>query len=112
MMPYTSAPIVPTPPAGTLTNEQSSLLMTDLTFRGRIKVCCLVLAKYILEEPVTQPAHNTRTKWAQRAYQMPDTVAMEAHPPTVMEPLVQTNGSEISDKDLQTSVENALNKLM
>jgi hypothetical protein len=95
-----------------LTYEQSSALMMDMTFRGRIKVACLSFANYIIGEPNSMPAHNTRLAWAKNCYQMPDTVATQVQPPTVMEDSVQAAGSEIDDVALQTAVENAINKML
>jgi hypothetical protein len=49
-----------------MTYQESSALMTDVTFRGRIQVACLKFADAILSEGPTAPAYNTRVKWAQQ----------------------------------------------
>lgn len=95
-----------------LTYEQSAALMSDMTFRGRVKVSCLKFADYIMGEPVDTPAHTTRVKWASMTYQVPDTVATQVTPPTVMQDAVQAQGSVISDVDLQTAVETVINQIM
>lgn len=104
----TPQPIVPTPPATKLSYDQSNLLMQDSNFRGRVKVACLNFAKYIQGEAANEPAHNTRVRWAQTTIQNPDPTAQQIQPPTVMQDGVQTQGSAISDQDLQTAVETAV----
>jgi hypothetical protein len=104
--------IVPTPPATTLTYDQSSQLMADMTFRGRVKVSVLTFANRIFAESATTPSHNSRYRWALKTYQQPDIVAAEAQQPTVMHANVQAAGSEVSDKDLQTAVEAVVGELM
>lgn len=108
----TPQPIVPIPPATVLSYDQSNMLMQDMSFRGRVKVACLNFAKYITGEDPNQPAHNTRFKWAQSTVQNPDGTALQYQPPTVMQDGVQTQGSAISDKDLQTAVETAVNGVL
>jgi hypothetical protein len=95
-----------------LTYQESSDLMKDPTFLGRVKVACLHFAVYISGEPADVPAHNTRYRWAQGTMQSPETVAANIAPTVVMEDQVQTEGSTISDQDLQTAVETSVNKLM
>jgi hypothetical protein len=87
--------------------------MTDMTFRGRVKVACLHFANYIMGEPGNIPAHNTRMTWAKNCYQMPDTVATQVQPPTVMEDTIQEGGgADVDDVVLQQAVENAVNKML
>jgi hypothetical protein len=38
--------------------QDSSALMTDMAFRGRVKVACLHWAAYVMGEPSATPAHN------------------------------------------------------
>ena len=95
-----------------LTYEQSSALMKDLTFVGRVKVACLKYADYISGEPNDVPAHVTRSKWAQQTFTMPDASATQVTPMVVMDPAVQQDGAEISDAALQSAVEGAINKMM
>ena len=95
-----------------LTYSQSSALMQDLDFRGRIKVALLHYASYILGEASTTTAHNSRYKWAQSAYQQPDTTAASLQPPVVMDANVQASGSAVDDPTLQTAVESVINQLI
>lgn len=108
----TPQPIVPIPPATKLSYEQSNTLSQDSNFRGRVKIACLNFAKYIVGEPPTQPAHNTRVRWAQNTVANPDGTAQQVQPPTVMQDGVQTQGSAISDEGLQTAVEVAVNSIL
>ena len=95
-----------------MTYEESSLLMTDLTFRGRIKVSCLHFATYIFGEDPAAPAHSSRIKWAQSVAASPDMAAGQIQPMVVMDAQVQTDGAAITDAALQTSVETTVNKLL
>jgi hypothetical protein len=95
-----------------LTYEESALLMSDMAFRGRIKVGCLKFADYIMLEPQATPAHNTRIKWAQSTVNSPDMAAGQIQPPVVMDSAVQEAGAEITDDALQASVETVVNKLL
>lgn len=95
-----------------LTYEQSASLMVDDTFRGRVKVACLTFANYIASEAPNVPAHNTRVKWAQQTFQMPDGSAQQVTPLVVMDQAVQSAGAAIDDASLQTAVENAINKMI
>ncbi|HZF24038.1 MAG TPA: hypothetical protein VE030_11310 [Burkholderiales bacterium] len=95
-----------------LTYDQSNTLMQDAAFRGRVKVACLKYADSILNEAPTVPAHNTRYRWAQQCDQQPDQTALTITPPTVMDPAVQQDGSNITDTALQGSVETVINKLL
>jgi hypothetical protein len=95
-----------------LTYQESADLMKDAVFVSRIKVACLTFADYILGEANTVPAHNTRMRWAQNVMQNPDGTAQNIAPTVVMDPVVQEQGSAITDPDLQTAVETAVNKLL
>jgi hypothetical protein len=95
-----------------MTYTESAALMTDIAFRGRVKVSCLKYADSILVEATTVPAHNTRLRWAQNCFQQPDQVAAQVQPPTVMDAAVQSAGAEIDDAALQASVETVINKMM
>jgi len=112
MMPSTHADILPTPPATTLSYDQSAQLSTDLTFRGRIKIACLHFANYIIDEAPSTTAHNSRYKWAQQCYQNPDMTAGSVQQPTVIQPPVQSEGTGISDADLQTAVETTIQSML
>jgi hypothetical protein len=95
-----------------LTYEESAALMNDLPFRGRIKVACLKFADSIVGEPTSEPAHNTRLKWAQNTMNAPDQAAAVAQPPTVMDSAVQEQGAAIDDTGLQGSVEVTVKKML
>ena len=113
MMPGMKAvDIVPTPPATTLTHDQSAQLMNDATFRGRVKVSCLGYAQYISLEATNTPAHNSRFKWAQTVFANPDLVAGQITPPTVLNPNVQQAGSVITDADLDAAVQAVVDAVM
>ena len=95
-----------------LSYEESSNLMNDFAFRGRIKVAALKFADYIFGEANNVQGHNSRESWARRTFQQPDQVAMELHPPVVMDPSVQQDGANINDIALQSAVEGVVNKLV
>jgi hypothetical protein len=95
-----------------LTYTESSNLMIDIEFRGRIKVACLTFADYISGEEPSVAAHNTRLKWAQSVFASPDAVAAGIQPTVVMDPSVQAAGSAITDADLQAAVETTVNKIL
>jgi hypothetical protein len=95
-----------------LTYQDSSALMQDQTFVGRVKVGCLQYADYIVNEAPSVAAHNTRYRWAQNTMNDPDAVAAKLAPTVVMDPNVQSAGAAIDDATLQTAVETAVNKLM
>jgi hypothetical protein len=95
-----------------LTYEQSAALMVDATFRGRIKVSCLKYATYIIDEPSSTSAHQTRTKWAQNTMTAPDVAAALIQPTVVMDPAIQDQGAAVTDVALQTAVETSLNKML
>ena len=95
-----------------LTYDDSSALMSDQTFRGRIKVAMLKYANAILDESAAVPAHNSRYKWAQQVMQQPDMNAQNLQPPVVMDAAVQDAGKNIDDAGLQGAVESTVNKII
>lgn len=95
-----------------MTYEESNALMSDATFRGRIKVASIKYADSILNEANTIPAHNTRMRWAQQCFQQPDMTANQLQPGVVMDAAVQEAGADITDPALQGSVEAVVNKIM
>jgi hypothetical protein len=96
-----------------MTYEESSALMRDITFIGRVKVACLKYADYIILEAPTTPGHSTRVKWAQNTMTNPDTSATVVTPTVVMDPAVQAaGGAAIDDAGLQSATENAINKML
>lgn len=95
-----------------MTYAESALLMTNLDFKGRVKVAALKYADSILIEATSVPAHNTRERWAMNTFQQPDMVAGQLQPPVVMDPAVQLAGAEIADAALQAAVEGTVNKIL
>jgi len=95
-----------------LSYQESGDLMTDIPFRQRVKVACLHFAEYILDESAATAAHNTRFRWAQGAMADPDGTASRVQSAVVMDPQVQTDGSAITDQNLQASVETAIQKML
>lgn len=95
-----------------LTYGQSAALMSDVTFRSRVKVACLTYARYITDEPANTAAHSTRVRWAQQTLTNPDGAVEQVTPTTVMDGAVQQDGSAIDDPGLQSAVENSVNKLL
>lgn len=103
-----------------LTYDESNMLMSESTFRGRVKVACLKYANSIMDEPNITPAHNSRLQWARSVFQQPDIIAGQTQPPTVEDPAVQNAGltttppitSAIDDAGLQGAVEATVNKMM
>jgi hypothetical protein len=93
-----------------LSYDQSSDLMTDMKFRGRVKVACLEYATYIADEDPKVPAHNSRFRWAQQCFQQPEIVAQQIQNPVVMDPAVQAAGASITDDALQKAVEGVINR--
>jgi hypothetical protein len=86
--------------------------MTDMEFRGRVKVSALKYADSIMIEASSVPAHNTRVRWAQNTMQNPEMAAQQIQPPVVMDSAVQTAGAAITDAALQGSVEATVNKML
>lgn len=95
-----------------MTYAESNALMSDMEFRGRVKVAVLKYADSIMREEPTVSGHNTRVRWAQETMQQPDQVAGKVQPPTVMDAAVQAAGAEITDAALQGSVEAVVNKML
>lgn len=91
-----------------LSYEQSSALMQDADFRGRIKVACLSFAHYVQGEAPNVPAHTSRYKWAQQCYLSPEAVAAMVQAPCVMQDAVQQAGASIDDASLQSAVETTI----
>ena len=95
-----------------MTYQESSDLMNDTQFRGRVKVALLKYADTIIIEPSNTPAHNSRYRWAQNAFLNPEITAAQLQPPVVMDPAVQSAGAAIDDAALQGSVEAVINKVI
>jgi uncharacterized membrane protein affecting hemolysin expression len=92
-----------------LTYAQSAALMTDATFVPRVKVAVLSYAGSILAEAQTTVQHNARRRWALLANASPDQFSAQIAQPVVMDPQVQTDGSAITDANLQASVQAVIN---
>jgi hypothetical protein len=95
-----------------MTYEESSALMTDPTFRGRVKVACLKYADSIIIEAVAVAGHVARTRWAQQCFSQPEVMAQQVQPPTVIDSAVQNAGAAIDDAALQAAVETVVNKII
>lgn len=95
-----------------LSYEQSATLMTDATFRSRVKIAAITYARYITDEPSNTAGHSTRVRWAQQTLINPDGTVEQVTPTTVMDAAVQQDGSAITDQGLQGAVENSVNKLL
>ena len=91
---------------------ESSALMANTAFVGRVKVACLKYARYIMDEAVSTPGHSSRLRWAQQTTTMPDGAAAQITPSVVMDDAVQSAGEAVTDTALQGAVENAVNKLI
>jgi len=92
-----------------LTYAQSATLMKDPSFIDRVKVAVLKFANFIQNEANTVAQHHARLRWAEQATIGPDSVAQTLAQPVVMDAQVQTDGSAITDANLQTSVETVIN---
>ena len=86
--------------------------MTDLTFRGRVKVACLKFADSILVAPIEVAERTAQVRWATQTFSQPDVAAQQAQPPTVMDGAVQAAGAGITDDALQSAVEATVNKML
>jgi hypothetical protein len=95
-----------------LNYQDSAALMTDGSFRGRVKVACLHWAAYVMAEATTTASHNARYRYAMTIYQSPDTVAGQVQPPTVQDSNVQAAGAQVDDATLQAAVEKVINDLL
>ena len=95
-----------------MTYTESAELMSDATFRGRVKVACLKFADSIMNEASTTTAHGARVRWAQQCFQQPDMIAGQVQPPTVMDGAVQEAGADVTDEALQGAVEAVVNKTL
>lgn len=93
-------PIVPTPPATTLSLEQSSQLMNNPAFRGRVKIAAMKFALLILQGAGQSQA---RLKWAQNTIGNPELSGANAMGVVTVQSQVQTAGSEITDEQLDAA---------
>lgn len=93
-----------------MTYEESAQLITDMQFRGRVKVAVLTMASRILGAGGGNSTSAFR--WATQAFQNADQVAAAVQGPAVMEPGVQSLGASIDDGGLQFAVDNAVNKML
>lgn len=95
-----------------LSYEDSSALMADTAFRGRVKVACMKYSTYINDEPSNTPGHSSRIRWSQQTMVNPDAAAATVTPTVVMDGAVQEEGAAIDDPGLQSATENAINKML
>lgn len=96
-----------------LTYQETSDLMKDEVFRGRVGVACVNFARYITDEAANTPAHSTRVRWAQNTLVNPEVAVNQVIPTVVTDSAVQdAGGAAITDAALQSAVETAVNKLL
>lgn len=93
-----------------LTQTESNALMNDFDFRGRVKVCLLTYAQYLIGAPIPG-APNTSERWARETRLNPEQAAMQLHALVVLDPAVQANGKAITDAALQPAVEGVVKSL-
>jgi hypothetical protein len=55
---------------------------------------------------------GSQTRWIQQTFGQPDQMAQTLHSPVVMDPNVQADGSNVSDANLQASVQAVANRIM
>jgi hypothetical protein len=97
-----------------MSNEESSQLMTNLDFRGKIKVAIQKLVyKLQNETPPPMPGRAVQN-WARDASMGTgaDQAAMQLQPGVVMHPAVQEHGAAIDDGNLQFAVEKTVERLI
>jgi hypothetical protein len=95
-----------------LTYEELGALMTNIQFKDRVKVACLNFANTIAGEAPGVTAHNTRYKWAQSAFLNPEGTAQGIQYLVCQDDNVKAEGSAITDVDLQTATEYAVQKII
>lgn len=88
-----------------LSYQQSSDLMKDPVFIGRVKIACMHYAKY-----------RGKGAWATLVTQSPDVAAANILPVIIMDDNIQNSsvgdGSDVPDATLQGVVETAVNNLL
>ena len=88
-----------------LSYQQSSDLMKNTDFIGRIKVACMHYSKY-----------RGKGAWATLVVQSPDVAAANILPIVIMDDSIQNSsagdGSDVPDATLQTAVETAVNNML
>ena len=87
--------------------EESAQLMTDIAFRGRIKVACMRYAQELLSH---EDVNLGLLRWAQSVYASPDGAAGQIQPAVVMHDAVQEAGRDISDDNLQYAVNRTVSR--
>lgn len=95
-----------------MTYEESAALMTDMDFRGRVKVACLKYADSIMIDSASASTRTAQLRWAAQTFQQPDVIAQQVQPPTIMDGAVQQAGAAITDTALQSAVEATVNKML
>lgn len=95
-----------------ITYEETSALMKNETFRGRVLVACTKYAAYISDEQPNVPAHPTRYKWALNTLTNPEVAVTQVIPTVVWDGAVQADGAAVTDAALQSAVEIAIQKLI
>lgn len=95
-----------------MTYEETYQLMRDQVFRGRVSVSCTKFATYIADEQPNVPAHPTRYKWSMATLANPDGATAQVMPTVVWDASVQASGAAVTDPELQSAVEVAVQKLI
>ena len=93
-----------------MTYEESAALMQDIPFRNRIKVSAIKYAEFLLIQPVSTEAVNTKRNWARNTQVQPDQTAAALQPTVVMDGQVQLDGAAITDAALQVTVETIIQR--
>jgi len=75
-----------------MTSDESAYLMTELSFKGRIRVFLISYAETILNEPTSTPRHKSGVDWAVETHRNSDARAMQIQPTVVMDPGIQQAG--------------------
>jgi hypothetical protein len=95
-----------------MTYDESALLMTNLEFRGRVKVSALKYAGSIMIRPTSTAAHNTRIRWAQIVTSNRTWSPTSCNRPSSWTRPFKADSADITDVALQTAVEGVVNQMM
>lgn len=90
------------PPA---TYSDLTALAQSTTFQNRVVYALGKFANFILGEPTTAPDHANRLRFAQHVQADPNAVMLSLMPQIIQQTAVINAGANISDTDLQTTVE-------
>jgi len=85
-----------------MTSEESAYLMTELTFKGRVRVYLITYANTILNEPTTTSRHKSGVDWSEETIRNSDQRAFTYQPAVVMDPGIQQAGLIDDPNDTNT----------